>query len=1768
MKKTRATALLLATVMTLTAVPSNVMAGDVSVSNPVAAETQSDVVTSEAAAEVNTSDSDLEAMALDGWITGWTGVDDQADDVSYQLTDDGIRMRTLKDGIGKLSNSEDSLAYYAFEAPATADFTLSATVTVNAYNSMGSSNTQQSSFGLFVFDDLYSKAATPPKTYTNGVILGSYRKSNATATSAITSIHRYNGVRTADQNLIEGLPITSNGSDMGPFEMEIQKSGDTVRVAVDGIEYSYNTAELATRDDMPYFADTIYLGMYIARDADITFSNVSYDVETRIVSGISVAQMPDKTVYTVGDAMDLTGLQVMATYTDGTSGLIEDYIVTGFDTDTKGNKVMTLNKGAYTVDIPYTVNGTQCTGIEIETAPVYTNYYVGQRFSLAAFEAVAQYSNGLTMTLTDEDCEFYIGEKKIDASYRFTKDDVGEHVVTVKHAPTDTIDASDGEASFNITVEDYTLSGIIMGNMPTNTTYAPGDEVNPAGMTVRGVYTNATGESRYALLEDDEYEVLPADTSEIGTATVTVRCVYDPTFTTTFNVSVVEKRPVMFMLEKYPRTTYQVGENFTTDGMKAGILYTNDDLELTDAYTVDLSNFDNTTPGVTTVRIVPNDTSLQAVELSVTITEEKTHFWKSVAFGASATASSNPITEILDENGNVDSVNVRSWNGAGKITADQDGIAYYYTRVDGTKNFTVSADILVNDYLEHDNNDEQRNGQEAFGIMARDVIPLIPDPDKLEDGDATDMTVKTDKALLDENGEPIPNNIKLNFSSNMVIAGGYSGTSWPTDPTALSYEKNTKINRINLVMRTGVYSYDAENSNIEKVGPFAVSETFPARGNRYRVTLTKINGGMYASCYDYQTGKEMETYQYFTDDRDLSFLTTQNEDTIYVGFFAARWADITVSNIDLHETDPATDPITSNQEDSLTTPAIALQSSAYSTVTNYNLSLKVTNRLGGLVTVQQNGKVIYRDEPISKSSSLPVTLEPNSVNKFTVLYKPNASDTITSTDEIVTTFDVTHRDRITDYDVLYCSPDGTVDGDGTRENPLDVYSAVGFVDMGKEVIALEGTYKMTKAFAIPLANTGAPGHWKTLRADDGATVIFDMQDNYEGMTLDGYYWHIKGIDFTNSGDNLKPFLLAGNHCLIEDCNFYDNGDTGFQISRSSDSNINVDQWPAYNVIKDCESYNNCDPSKINADGFGLKLTVGYGNIFQRCISHNNLDDGYDAYTKMGTGAIGPVTLEECVSYDNGNYLNPDGSTTSYNGGGNNGFKMGGESVSVQHYLKDCIAFENGANGITTNANPAIKIRNFISYKNGGRGFYLYTSTDSSRRNYNYDLEGCVSYLNASGDDVQADDFVANGETVGADGIWPVGGNHSATPIISESNYWEGTNSLGETITDDFFKSVDKSVSLTNGRYSKDANGEFILGDFLARVDEYVHDEEDIVNYPENPSDVTTENTTESTTSTTTETTTKAPSSSGGSSSSSSGGSGSSSHKASGTAVETTTVTDTENVTETTTEAKYFVTPSGVVVTPPTEGVYSVNFTDIASRAWAVESINKLASAGIVSGVSSTSFAPDAYSKRADFIVMLVKTLGLTDSTNDNFDDVATGSYYADALAIAKAAGIATGYGDGNFGPESTITRQDMMVLVANALEFAGVELNTDTSVLDSFADADQIAEYAKPYVAALVNLGLASGTDNGIEPTALITRAQMSVLIANVYDLVLDTAESYMAAQETVTEETTEATTESEEDTTVSDEETTEAVTDEASTEETTEMVTDEVSTEETTEAE
>ena len=262
---------------------------------------------------------------------------------------------------------------------------------------------------------------------------------------------------------------------------------------------------------------------------------------------------------------------------------------------------------------------------------------------------------------------------------------------------------------------------------------------------------------------------------------------------------------------------------------------------------------------------------------------------------------------------------------------------------------------------------------------------------------------------------------------------------------------------------------------------------------------------------------------------------------------------------------------------------------------------------------------------------------------------------------------------------------------------------------------------------------------------------------------------------------------------------------------------------------------------------------------------------------------------------------------------------------------------------------------------------------------------------------------------------------------------------------------------------------------------------------------TTETTTEATTSKT-ETTTKKTSSGGGSGAVINSGAKVTTTEAT-TVDETATEVTTGEATETTTSNATFA------VNPPKADGADVTFKDVPATHWANDAVSTLAKAGVVNGLSADTFGTATNSKRGDFVVMLVRALGIDSTSTANFSDVDSSKYYAKAIATAKAYGIVNGYNDNTFKPENYITRQDMMVMVANALNAMGVELDTDVACLDNFSDTVGIANYARTSVAALVNAGIVKGSDNKIEPVKNITRAEMAQLVKGVYDKALTIAE-------------------------------------------------------------
>ncbi len=323
---------------------------------------------------------------------------------------------------------------------------------------------------------------------------------------------------------------------------------------------------------------------------------------------------------------------------------------------------------------------------------------------------------------------------------------------------------------------------------------------------------------------------------------------------------------------------------------------------------------------------------------------------------------------------------------------------------------------------------------------------------------------------------------------------------------------------------------------------------------------------------------------------------------------------------------------------------------------------------------------------------------------------------------------------------IYVSPSGKSSAAGTESAPMDLVTAISKIQAGNTIWMKAGTYSISSTILIDEDNCGKSGAYKKISNINGGTVVIDFDGMSEassnrGFVLDGDYWYFYGVEICNAGDN--GMLLSGNNNVIEMCQFYNNHDTGLQLSRYNTSADSISEWPAYNLIKNCTSYNNKDEATTeNADGFAAKLTCGEGNVFDGCIAYCNSDDGWDLYAKPETGSIGVVTIKNCVAFGNGKLTDGSGSAN----GDMNGFKLGGSNKQcpTPHVVENCVAFNNGACGFTDNGNGgAVTMKNCTAANNG-----VY----ASKANYMcYRTSSDAQYTNLLS---YADDIVASDKFLG------------------------------------------------------------------------------------------------------------------------------------------------------------------------------------------------------------------------------------------------------------------------------------------------------------------------------------------------------------------------------------------------------------------------------------
>ncbi|NLN47959.1 MAG: S-layer homology domain-containing protein, partial [Clostridiales bacterium] len=178
---------------------------------------------------------------------------------------------------------------------------------------------------------------------------------------------------------------------------------------------------------------------------------------------------------------------------------------------------------------------------------------------------------------------------------------------------------------------------------------------------------------------------------------------------------------------------------------------------------------------------------------------------------------------------------------------------------------------------------------------------------------------------------------------------------------------------------------------------------------------------------------------------------------------------------------------------------------------------------------------------------------------------------------------------------------------------------------------------------------------------------------------------------------------------------------------------------------------------------------------------------------------------------------------------------------------------------------------------------------------------------------------------------------------------------------------------------------------------------------------------------------------------------------------------------------------------------NVLFDDTSNR-WMDDDVRYLAARGIIKGTGEKTFSPEANVRRADFVVMLVRMLGVDVETFDNFVDVSSDSYYAHELATARALGIVKGIGENKFNPEGEISRQDMFVMLYRAMEaYSKTPKAMDIENL-VFKDYDKISDYALESLETFTKAFIVKGSDGFLNPKSLATRAEAATVLRNIME--------------------------------------------------------------------
>lgn len=186
---------------------------------------------------------------------------------------------------------------------------------------------------------------------------------------------------------------------------------------------------------------------------------------------------------------------------------------------------------------------------------------------------------------------------------------------------------------------------------------------------------------------------------------------------------------------------------------------------------------------------------------------------------------------------------------------------------------------------------------------------------------------------------------------------------------------------------------------------------------------------------------------------------------------------------------------------------------------------------------------------------------------------------------------------------------------------------------------------------------------------------------------------------------------------------------------------------------------------------------------------------------------------------------------------------------------------------------------------------------------------------------------------------------------------------------------------------------------------------------------------------------------------------------------------------------------GVSYAKADETPSKTTFNDVSANDWFASAVDYVTGKGMMNGTADNTFSPKANTTRGMVVTVLYRLENQPSTSAASFTDVASGAYYANAVAWANANGIVSGYGSGKFGPNDKVTREQLAAILYRYAQYKKYDVSGANS-LDGYTDVQSVSSYAVPALQWANAAGVVTGKSGSkLDPKGYATRAEVAAML-------------------------------------------------------------------------